>query len=578
MNKTYLLPFNFISIVIMISMATGVLFGQIFNSYYILAIALILLLISSFLQKFTSKDYKKASLIILVLFLITQINISPYFTFSEWDDYSNWLPAIFWIFENNKIYSHDAFVTIKSYPPGTQIFQNFILQFTGWSERNIVIANNLLSLSILLSAFSFIKHEIKSINQSFLIMLLALFFIYLFGFNFRDIYVDKIVSLLFLNILMIIFITFKNNKVNSINLFNLFLSSSLMIIIKDVGIVFAGYALLICLILFYQTKNKDFYKTLAVIIISFFWYMLWQYHLANIGSHFTRVDTLSSLIDIFNNKERFLLTIQNFFKLLILKSPFKGSLFVKFIPFSIVAIIFYNLVIAKFSSEKEKFFLKLIFWLGISFAFFLLFLYLTVFGEYEGVRLASFYRYFNTFWLAIFIFTLFVNSMRVNQLVINNKKVLLLFLFLIFMNYKFFTEFIFYSPSKEFVENKNLIYDFSEFIKKEIPDNNKKIYFIDPNTRGFENVLFTYLMLPYQTSRWCWSFGKPYYENDVWTCEKKLIDERFPKFDYLAIFNTDKNFEESLLNSNYKYSDKIERGIYNIQNGQITLIKKYVGD
>ena len=177
--------------------------------------------------------------------------------------------------------------------------------------------------------------------------------------------------------------------------------------------------------------------------------------------------------------------------------------------------------------------------------------------------------------------TLIINAKKINRIIINKKQILFLFLILILMNYKFFTQFIYFTPSKQFIEDKNLVYNFTEFVKKEIPDANKKMYFIDPNTQGFENVLFTYLMLPYQTSRWCWSYGEPYYKwdghwNDVWTCDEYLINERLPKFDYLTIFSTDMQLEETLRGSKYNYDDKLVRGIYIIQNDQIKLIKEYL--
>jgi len=76
MNKTYLLPFNFISIVIFVSLISGVFGNQILNSLTILSISLFFIYIHTTIQKFSLDDYKKAFLIVLALIIITQINLS----------------------------------------------------------------------------------------------------------------------------------------------------------------------------------------------------------------------------------------------------------------------------------------------------------------------------------------------------------------------------------------------------------------------------------------------------------------------------------------------------------------------
>ena len=51
-------------------------------------------------------------------------------------------------------------------------------------------------------------------------------------------------------------------------------------------------------------------------------------------------------------------------------------------------------------------------------------------------------------------------------------------------------------------------------------------------------------MLPYESQWWCWSIGKKYTDEDVWTCDKKL-DEVVKDYQYLAIYRADNQFWEN---------------------------------
>jgi hypothetical protein len=70
----------------------------------------------------------------------------------------------------------------------------------------------------------------------------------------------------------------------------------------------------------------------------------------------------------------------------------------------------------------------------------------------------------------------------------------------------------------------------------------EKAYFIAQNSNGLERTMFYYAMLPYTISTgWCWSFGKKYYEGDVWTCDKNIL-ELVHSYDYLALYYADAQF------------------------------------
>jgi hypothetical protein len=82
------------------------------------------------------------------------------------------------------------------------------------------------------------------------------------------------------------------------------------------------------------------------------------------------------------------------------------------------------------------------------------------------------------------------------------------------------------SPSIDLITVRQELLLASENMKKYL-SKDQKIFFIMQNSQGYEQSLFKYIMKPYNGGNACWSIGKKYYIDDVWTCEKKLQDLNF---------------------------------------------------
>jgi hypothetical protein len=67
------------------------------------------------------------------------------------------------------------------------------------------------------------------------------------------------------------------------------------------------------------------------------------------------------------------------------------------------------------------------------------------------------------------------------------------------------------------------------------------VYYIYQQSTGEEKYMFAYLILPNKNNWGCWSVGKPYGSQDVWTCDKSIA-QLLIGYDYLVVGNGDDNF------------------------------------
>jgi len=181
---------------------------------------------------------------------------------------------------------------------------------------------------------------------------------------------------------------------------------------------------------------------------------------------------------------------------------------------------------------------------GIAYVGVLLFSFLILFTEYEGVRLASFERYLSTYTLAWFLITYSILSGAIYKLKL--KYIVLLQLCCIgliayFVPRPFFHEARAISSIGSVNDLRVSVDNFALSVKKHIaPD--EKVYFIAQNTNGLERAVFTYAMLPFTSSmEWCWSLGAKYFDGDVWTCNTSL-ESVLKGYDYLALYSADAQF------------------------------------
>lgn len=537
-------------------------FGGLFNllklSFYLLLLISIITFFYN-LYNFKTVIKRKNKILTLELLIYTLLFILLAFgthgrLLSNWDEFSHWGLSIKNMFHFDQFYSSNEMTTLfKDYPPGVAIFQYFIMKLNGsFDESLLYFANSVLIVTILIQFYKVFKNTTK-LNKV-IVTILLLFVPTIF---YRDIYinlqVDALVGLLFFNILGQYFFSLK------IDIYKLVPSFFILVMTKDIGLLFALFALLVILQdqLFFEKKslrsNLSKYITIfATIIISF---SLWKIYL-----HFNNINpTWSNPFD-FRNTIKSLLLVGNNYQVIVVKNflfnIFSGSLselghitifFVyMFITFWVLAL---KKHIKNNKAKKRLTTLSLVLLINsIMYLLILLVLYMNKFSEYEALNLASFDRYINTYLLATILFYLFYTL----KILLNNKKsidlklfAIVLVLFFLFRIEPMLSVTGYFDISKNETIEKRSVYNFYETQLNELISSDEKIYIISQNTTGLDYHIINFLSTPYKISPGGWSIGDPYYEGDIWTKNISLDDwsNMLINYDYLYIHKTDEEFQ-----------------------------------
>jgi hypothetical protein len=182
----------------------------------------------------------------------------------------------------------------------------------------------------------------------------------------------------------------------------------------------------------------------------------------------------------------------------------------------------------------------------------LLLLYLTHFGEYEAVQLASYDRYTKPYLVGflIFFFCSMINKLLQNNLSIIKLSIFTLSVLLVLPNYNFSNLLVLVGGKSQIYNDfKNSFEPFSRDLSRKLLTKDDKVWVIAQHTEGFEFHFLKYNLLPASTNISSWSIGSSFGSTDVWTDDSinsinwknSLIN-----YDYLYIFKvTDSSFLRS---------------------------------
>ena len=390
----------------------------------------------------------------------------------------------------------------------------------------------------------------------------------------NTIYVDYIMALL---VAFNLFYSFKiKNNYNKFNILMLLLSSSFLILIKQMGL---PLYLMICFYLvgslFIEKKDilkkekiNYFIKNIKRICLFFMLLCIpllvnysWNKYISkfNLEKQFeVKNIKISELYDVYkgvNIEEYKSLTMNNFLDAITSKNLTVISLKLNYIYLMII-----SYVLLYFSLKKCDFNLrKLIyvtFFLGlIGYTFVMLNLYVFLFGPFEGPSLASYDRYMATYILIILYFIYFIFIIN-NEDKLKSKIILTIFLSLIL----FPTNLYDIRPAVR-KHQKNAYEIHSDFIRKYVKDNDK-VFLISQNGSGDSQFYIKYYVGPITTNLNNFVFNT---NDDI--DYNKMYDEIYindiKDYDYLYIVNVDENFIEKY---GYLFEEKIKEGnIYKIE-------------
>jgi hypothetical protein len=106
------------------------------------------------------------------------------------------------------------------------------------------------------------------------------------------------------------------------------------------------------------------------------------------------------------------------------------------------------------------------------------------------------------------------------------------------------------------------------------PEPGSSVYFIDQNSTGFEKYVFAYLLPRNPVNYWCWSLGKKFYSEDLWTCNTTLT-KALPGYEYLFVYGSGPELvaDNPDLLSKYARNGEIPPGLFKVRvlNGELTL-------
>lgn len=333
-----------------------------------------------------------------------------------YDDFSHWALVVKQMLQNNRLpNSSDYMIGFQSYPTGEAGFIYFIAKILGETEGIMLVGKSIFSVACITPLFSLVKNKSKS--SYFMLCFFAV--LVLFSNNGTNtLYVDSLLTTITLGMTAIIFDSYFEKNINRA-IFPLFLSTAVLVIMKNSGLLFAF--ILIVMFILAKLKRKDYnYPLYSLIAVAspFIFRKLWDSH--------TKFTFISS------EETKHSLSLKNYQNTIADKTPeqikaivnqmVERNIKIDHFDIQIVLFIFIFLIvliIVKKHILKNKeikielaLFISLLL-LYVLYQFGLLFTYLYSMPTGEAMALASYYRYNITMSLYILgVFTMYLLMMN----------------------------------------------------------------------------------------------------------------------------------------------------------------------
>lgn len=484
-----------------------ILWIYIFGIFHQLKLGCISLVgISIFLLIYEVFNYKKIKKVtnISALFYLSIIFIISIVFFKNnhlinWDEFSHWGTYVKNMFYFQSL-GNNSFTSIaNSYPPGISIFQYF-LQFLNrkYQESFLFIALYILISIVFINIFENCKKSKgKFILNCFILIVFPCCFVAANSID--SIYVDTILGIVFAYCILSII----KKEISLFHFLNLFLSTSLLILIKDSGIIFAGVIYITLLFDIFFVRKKEYIKFLKssnlskkiICVILLFLPIiirgLWMIYCAK-------------NISVSNGYDLITLSYPQYGKDVI--SLFLSTIFtngigttggILFLPtiYWIAISVFFILILKE---KEDKTLIFAIIMCSILYCLFLIASYLFIFNKVEALKLASIGRYLVSLILGVFGISVYNALYKYNNNQINNNYFAIIIMFVVMTvgYYPFVSKVLNYNQNttKEFYNGYNEIQQLSS--KLDIDD---KVYYISIESDGLDFYISKYLLTPIWT-------------------------------------------------------------------------------
>ena len=545
------------------------LLGILEIGFYFVFATLISLIIAAVLRLIIRKNYydffkcivTPAFFIFSLLFLIICI-CNKGIVASSWDEFSHWVDSVKAMFTiNDFVTNPSANSMFKSYPPALALFQYFftkvnsiISPLAGFVDEKVYIAHQIFAISFFfpfLKSFTFKRIGTLALSTIAIFCTPLLFFTSILS----TVYIDPIISIIAGCTISIILFKSKNDFI-----YHLFvtLSAFTLVIVKDVGLLFACFICVFYIIKYISsveiTNNKVKHTIICFLpaIFTAISKLLWTFELrsSNVSISFD-----GSNINLLTYTKMFFTHNDNTYKQDVVESikdaffgnylnvgnlSFSISYFNTLIIFIFIFAVIYSLYKNSLDSNKKKFTFKTILGLlilqTILYSYSLGATYISNFTEYEATQLASYGRYMNIAFLVLYIFITLslVNYFKNNE---NRWAIAIITLFITLSTpFSVVKNYVNGNNVKKSIEAKK---DYLEIIN-DINTNcaqDSKIWFVSQENSGYDYHITRYNVRPRVIDNlYSWSIGVPFYDGDMWTKEMS-VDE----------------FKDTLINNNYKY-------------------------
>ena len=487
--------------------------------------------------------------------------------FHGWDEFSHWGLTSKIVIQNHGLVTSDSPVLFKDYPPGSALFHYLLSAGTSFSETRIYVAHAVLALSAL--AALFVGSGWVGIIAT---VLFGYFSLYTFSHGLQSLDVDHIVGLFFGCGLGSYFLSRDPDRLT-----RLIPVAFALPLLKSVGLLLAIFmvgAAITDRLLSGHPSRRQMIVMLLLVLAPITASQTWSRHVKSLNAAptFPMKISVSGIRDSFSaarSSDRDRATIDAYRAALTstVVSPRRNNG-----PFEAVlravglghwngtglsartwAILFGLFALAIVAVQPDRSSvqrgLSWIAWLalcGVCYAFGLLVLYLYSFAEYEGVRLASFGRYFGIFFLAagltVFTWALEATSRGARRSAVSQFMVAGLVLLMVYSAPNAALRFIWVGPSGLTEVRSQVRTALQPAVTR--TQTTDRVFTIWQGSTGFEFYVGRYELAPRVTNTGCWSVGTPRFEGDVWTCPKspEQLRRMLENFDVLVLGRVDEKF------------------------------------
>lgn len=504
--------------------------------------------------------------------------------FTVWDEVSHWGPMVKETLRLDQFYSvpESALSVHKDYPPAISLFEALWCRLSGgYSETNLYRSLQMLSLSLFLPALRNLQWK-KS--GSFLIKLVLLvggilsvpLIIRVGEASFyQTIYIDCFMGLIFA---YCTYLAVCESPITKFGIFRLSVSLIFLLLTKQMGLVFFLLVLGIfvvnaCIVnrdrFRRNTIRSQFTKrnllTVGVVFLSL---AVVPYLVSTVWNVYVSVNGIPRQFNISNIQIFSLLDIArgtggepyqheafvNFARSFALDSYFDRPFSLTYWQLMLVAVGVFWLIGRFGKGQFAKYQiggLNVLLFLGaLGYAFAMLLLYVYNFGSYEGPRLASIYRYFNTYWFGVSTLAMMLFLQIEGRKEQEHKSVrlvptaaLILVLWVVVFSSDKILNF------KPAISGDSVTSEFQDdaAVIEQYTTEEDHIFVISQDTAGFDNYILRYLTIPRYFNNYWYSLGAPYDETGS-EFTKDITPEEWEaelhKWDYLYLYHIDDQFLE----------------------------------